>query len=321
MPQPPDNDQHLAQILAGTTGRIRGHEFEENLTRDVNAFSLAALRQYGNPAIVSANFDGVKSGRPAEILLRFLISRFRIADIQKLKAYWLGGLATSGLGDRMLNRSGNQVKRSKADIVVEITTAKELLSLGISTKSCNNKKSTNPQLYLTTPSGFCDLLRRNGLQVESDAEVALKMFCGTDGYRPIDTVQLKNSRTGRTDRWFWEELPALKKAALKQLIVQNQRAIALALFKLAYVDDPYAPSVLLHQIHKPRSPDAVDVAIYQIDDLIDRSLRYKGFELRPYRYRNATHLAPRFQRFGPRQNHSQLQFNLQAGYFNKLEII
>jgi hypothetical protein len=330
MPLVPDDDQHLAQILAGTAGRNRGHEFEQRLASELNNFSLAELSKYSHLVNEPTAFDGVKKGRPAEILLRFLISRFRIAQLQSVKAYWLGGLATAGIGDRVLDESGKPIKRSKADVVVEIMNDGRKMLIGVSTKSCSKANPTNAQLYFTTASSFSSLLRRNGLDVGANAENALKMFCGDEGYKPRDILPTLNLRETDPDRWFWEELPGPERVALELLFSQNQRAISLALLKFAYADDPYPPEVLLHQIRKPLSANTVDVAIYQIDDLVEASVEYKGFELRPYVIRkgrfksdNSIHFAPRFgiiqfQRGGQKQHPTQLQFNLQAGYFNKL---
>jgi hypothetical protein len=73
-----------------------------------------------------------------------------------------------------------------------------------------------------------------------------------------------------------------------------------------------------------------EVAVFTIDELIRYSRSYAGFINKPYfirkgRFKNDPHqhLAPRFgfiqmQRGGQKQHPTQLQFNLQAGYFYNL---
>ena len=87
-------------------------------------------------------------------------------------------------------------------------------------------------------------------------------------------------------------------------------------------------------IHKTRKVDASEdeeFAILSIDQLIDLSAEYRGFEKKKYQVnkgsyrdpRNIYHEAPRFgtvqmQRGGQKQHPTQLQFNLEAGYFYKI---
>ena len=71
-----------------------------------------------------------------------------------------------------------------------------------------------------------------------------------------------------------------------------------------------------------------EVAIYTIDELIQKSRSYNLFSTEPYRINKGSfrdpdgvvHLAPRFgifqmQRAGNKQHPTQLQFNLKSGYF------
>ena len=70
--------------------------------------------------------------------------------------------------------------------------------------------------------------------------------------------------------------------------------------------------------------------MFTVEELIEYSCRNNGFTTTPYTVRkgrfrdpHVTHYAPRFgfvqfQRLGNKQNATQLQFNLQAGYFYKL---
>jgi hypothetical protein len=69
-----------------------------------------------------------------------------------------------------------------------------------------------------------------------------------------------------------------------------------------------------------------------VDELVEFSCSAGGFSTKPYsvrkgRFKDASviHQAPRFgfvqlQQFGNKQNATQLQFNLQAGYFYKLKM-
>ena len=272
----------------------------------------------------------ITNGRPSEELLRFILGSNALSVVTRIKASWLGGLATSGLGDRVLDDNGQPIRRSKSDILVEITSNDAKTQSGVSVKICNNVASTNAQLFFTTAVAFCGLLRNRGLEVSLDAEAALRMFCGDVGFRPRDDVATPASRKSDPDRWFWEELPRLKRNALEDLFSRHQRVITLVLLKYAYLADAYPPDFLIHQMWRAEDPTRADLAIYEIDDLVEQSMRYKGFELREYiirkgRFKTDTlgHLAPRFgivqfQRGGQKQHPTQLQFNLQASYFLKL---
>ena len=325
MPLIPDNDQHLAQILAGTAGRDRGHEFEKTLTADLNRIDWTKER-FTAPAA-----SNLYLGHPANSLMKSVVHRLGIRKITAVKAYWLGGLATSGLGDRVLDDNGNPIKRSKSDVLIEIEHDGIKSTVGVSVKTCNNATPTNAQLYFTTASAFCTLLRTNGIDVSAEAERALRMFCGDVGFRPCDDAKCPKTRKSDPDRWFWEELPATERAELEDLFTTKQREITLVLLKFAYPADPYPPRFLMHQMRGYKDINKSELAIYEIDDLVQQSMDYKGFELRPYLIRKgrfkgdtATHLAPRFgivqfQRGGQKQHPTQLQFNLAAGYFMKLE--
>lgn len=161
-----------------------------------------------------------------------------------------------------------------------------------------------------------------------EAVVALRMFCGEDGFRPLDT--LKNVRERKCDprRWFWEELPQAGKRALEQLFRTHQDEITRFLLQKAYRGDQFIPEFLLHKTKKPKPKSPVETAIYPIETLLTLSREYKGFEKTPYRVKKGSypdppgiqHEAPRFgvvqfQRLGNQQNATELQFNLKAGYF------
>ena len=96
----------------------------------------------------------------------------------------------------------------------------------------------------------------------------------------------------------------------------------------AYLNDPFSPDLILHKTKRSETWGQTELAIYTADELIYHSRKYGGFSLKPYSVRKGTyrdpngisHMAPRFgivqmQRGGQAQHPTQLQFNLQAGYF------
>lgn len=98
------------------------------------------------------------------------------------------------------------------------------------------------------------------------------------------------------------------------------------------MEDPFVPDFLIHKTKAAPAWGQTEVAIYSVDELVDLSHRYHGFETKEYSVRKGsyrdppgyTHLAPRFgivqmQRGGQAQHPEQLQFNLEAGYFYKIE--
>lgn len=241
------------------------------------------------------------------------------------------GLATSGLGDEVFDENGVTIKKSKSDILVEITHEQGVYKTGLSVKTCNKRSPTNDQIYFTTASAFCSLLRLNGIDVSNEAEFALKMFCGDVGYRPIDDAKNK-TRKSDPNRWFYEELPEKEKGELQKIFSENQNEITKILLQKAYQNDPFPPEFLLHQTKVFNDYNDCEVAIFEMNELINFSKRYQGFWLKPYLIRKGsyrgdtnTHFAPRFgfiqfQRGGQKQHPTQLQFNLEAGYFYKLPI-
>lgn len=197
-------------------------------------------------------------------------------------------------------------------------------------KTCNNRTPTNDQLYFTTATAFCSLLRRNGINVPKAAQDALRMFCGDNGCRPKDDPNCPADRVSDPDRWFWEELPRRGRSQFERILRDHQRKVSMILLQKAYPDDPFAPSYLLHQTVKYDDVHDSSLALFTMDELLDCTCAYSGYETRSYRIRKGRfkhdpngHLAPRFgfiqfQRAGNKQHPTQLQFNLQAGYFNKL---
>lgn len=325
----PQNKKHHGQIMAGTAGRNRGHNFEKEIADTINSLSLDVISNL--PPI---DLDEIiYKGDPAILLLRYTISEKRI-DQKKLiglTAFWLGGLATSGKGDSLQTISGENVKSSKSDILLRLQFRRgESIDIGISIKTCSNKTSTNAQLFFTTAGAFCKLLRENDIEVSEIAEHAMKMFCGDKGFRPADMIDV-SKRKSDPDRWFWEELPTKEKNELEKMFKENQTSISEVLFRKAYPNDPFPPDYVLHQTKKIDDSNNVEVAIFSVSRLVNLSQKYLGFELRPYsvkkgRFRGDpnVHLAPRFgviqmQRGGQKQHPTQLQFNLKAGYFYHLK--
>lgn len=318
-----DNERHAAQIAAGTLGRRAGHAFEKKLAEDLNLVSLTETEIPTEPP------GCLQVGQPAIELLRYVLANEGYGRPSELRALWLGGLATARAGDEAFDSSGGAVSRTKSDVLLELSWGSELkVNLGVSVKTCNNATPTNAQLYFTTASGFCTLMRRSRLRVSGKAEEAMKMFCGDVGYRPSDIMPNLDQRLSDPSRWYWEELPDAGRRDLEAFFSENQAAITRVLLREAYVDDPYPPDYLLHQRSRAASPESCPLALFSIDDLVARSCSFGGFTTKAYVIRKGKfasdptpHLAPRFgfvqfQRGGQRQHPTQLQFNLRAGYFN-----
>lgn len=329
MAQKPTDEKHGAQILAGTVGRNKGHSFEKHLAEKINSFDLNDKNLY------IADVKHIFNGDPAFLLLRYVLTTLGLKKLTKMQAWWLGGLATSGEGDAMTDEEGNLITKSKSDILLKFwTDTQEVISVGVSVKTCNKSTPTNDQLYFTTASAFCGLLRRNGVDVSEKAEHSLKMFCGDNGFRPVDTkgFNLEERKTD-PDRWFWEELPKSGREEWENLFSNKQNEISKILLQKAYLSDPFAPEFLLHQTVATTNLDDMEIALFRIDELIKHSSLVGSFSTRPYKIRKgrfkndpAEHLAPRFgfiqmQRGGQKQHPTQLQFNLQAGYFYKLKAV
>ena len=205
------------------------------------------------------------------------------------------------------------------------------MTVGVSTKQCNNQTPTNAQLYFTTARGFVRLLRENQIEVSDKALVALRKFCGDVGFRPLDDEAATRARNIDPRRYFWEELGQARKE-WEQIFGKHQLLITKLLLQKAYLDDPFVPDFLIHKTRFARDWETTEVAIYAIDELLKLSKQHQGFVTRPYTVRKGAyidppgvqHLAPRFgivqmQRGGQAQHPDQLQFNLEAGYFYKLK--
>ena len=323
----PIDEQHALQIQAGIIGRKAGHKFEDALTAKINLLTTPF-----SPKKIADDSIHVFVGEPERIVLDYICSKFAISEVKKVTAISTGVLATSEEGKKWLDVNGIKVTKCKSDVILNITSnhGKEI-TVGISTKQCNNKTPTNAQLYFTTARGFCELLRNNGFEISSKGELALRQFCGDAGFRPQDNASLLIGRKIDPRRFFWEEINKQGRSELEKLFTEKQDEITLLLFQKAYLDDPFAPDFVLHKTKRAESWGKTETALYTVDEIVMLSRRYNGFNLKPYsvrkgRYKDPlgiTHLAPRFgivqmQRGGQKQHPNQLQFNLGAGYFYKI---
>ncbi|HSV94741.1 MAG TPA: hypothetical protein VLH94_02045 [Spirochaetia bacterium] len=317
--------QHKQQIVAGTEGRDRGHLFEKTLAEMITDVNPSLINN-GSFAISNKHLF---TSNPALSLVSYICEFKKIFGIKKIKGYWLGGLATGKSGDFLVSKDV-VVKKSKSDVLIDIVHSAGTLRVGVSVKTCNNKTPTNDQLFFTTASAFCELLRTNNIVVTQSAEKALKMFCGDMGFRPLDMVKDIANRKSDPNRWFYEELPEKDKKEFEKVFGENQNRITEVLLKKAYLGDPFPPDFLLHQTKSFTDIEQCEVALYQIDELINLSAKYKGFWVKSYFVRKGSykgdpneHFAPRFgivqfQRGGQKQHPTQLQFNLESGYFYKI---
>lgn len=319
----PKDEQHRLQILAGTLGRDRGHAFERELAVTISK------TQWSEADFFDYRRQNRVVGNPAVEITKFVANTLDLQRIDHVRAYWLGGLATSGLGDMLQMPNGATISRSKTDVLMSLLSQGREFVRGLTIKTCSTSTPTNDQLYFTTASAFAGLLRRSGIPFSDDAEVALKMFCGDKGYRPVDQVDVIH-RLSDPERWFFEELPRKAREEVSATLGEYQRQVTRILLQLAYPQDPIPPEFLMHITVKPIDIDRSDLALFTIDELVEFSSRFAGFHVREYVIRKgrfkgdpAVHVAPRFgyiqfQRGGQKQHPTQLQFNLMAGYFNHL---
>lgn len=246
-----------------------------------------------------------------------------------IEAIPLGALATAEDGKKWLEVNNVKVKASKSDILLNIYRNNDIKTIGISVKQCLAAKPTNPQLFLSTARAFCNLLRRNNISVSESAEIAMRQFCGDEGFRPIDNSALMKIRKSNPVRFYWEEINRKGLIEWETLLKNKQDEVTRLLLQKAYLDDPFSPEVIIQKTKRVLScPE--EFAIYSIDELISKSRKYAGFvktlktEVSKSKSYDAPkrvkHECPKFgivqmQRFGNKQNATQLQFNLQAGYF------
>lgn len=321
----PINKAHALQIQAGTLGRKSGHLFEDTITSEINGLKF--------PYVPSAtSLQHLNTGNPASLLLEYIAQRERFSIISQAYAISTGALATSEDGRKLLSINGKQVTRCKSDLVLTMEDGQgSQVTVGISTKQCNNKSPTNAQLYFTTARGFSNLLQQNGIPVTNLALDALRQFCGDHGFRPMDNSVAMAGRQLDPRRYFWEEIDPIGRLEWERLFQNRQDDISRLLFQKAYLNDPFAPDYIIHKTKKSASWVATEVAMYSVDELITLSKNYQGFATREYAVKKGSykdpqgvkHLAPRFgviqmQRGGQQQHPDQLQFNLEAGYFYKI---
>lgn len=322
----PINSEHARQIQAGLAGRKSGHFFEEVIAKEINQI------QY---PVEFPNFlnDHVNNGNPARVLLHYIASTFQQQKIERVTALSTGALATSEDGKKWLEVNGVLIKRCKSDIIVTLRFSEHNeKTVGVSTKQCNNLSPTNAQIFFTTARGFASFLTTHGIPISYDAVRTLRQFCGDIGFRPSDDPKHSVNRVTDPRRWFWEETHEPGRIECEKLFSENQDRITRLLLQKAYLEDPFTPDFLLHKTKRATHWNHTEVAIYSIDEIVIHSRHYSGFKLRPYSVRKGSfrdppgviHLAPRFgiiqmQRGGQSQHPEQLQFNLEAGYFYKIE--
>lgn len=158
----------------------------------------------------------------------------------------------------------------------------------------------------------------------------MRQFCGDSGFRPLDDFDCTN-RISTPERYFWEEIDEEGKNEWENLFKNHQDEVTRLLLQKAYLNDPYPPEIILHKTKKASSFDNQEVAVFTMDQFIRLSREYSPFACSFYRVKKGSHRepegfshqAPRFgviqmQRCGNKQNATQLQFNLKAGYFYKL---
>ena len=316
----PKDSKHALQILAGQIGRKKGHEFEFELAKLINTINKKIS--------VSPSIEGVFLDHPEEALIKKCLSICKWTSYDKVEAIALGALATAEEGKKWLKVNGIEVKASKSDILLNIYSGVEVKTVGVSVKQCGAKKPTNPQLFLSTARAFCSLLRRNGITVSENAEVAMRQFCGDIGFRPVDDEAIMKTRKSNPVRFFWEEINKAGLAEWGLLFTKQQDKITRLLLQKAYLNDPFSPEIVIQKTKKVESGPN-EYAIYSVDELVSKSKKYSGFittlktEVSKSSYtspKGVKHECPKFgivqmQRFGNKQNATQLQFNLKAGYF------
>lgn len=309
----PENEAHGLQIEAGTIGRKKGHAFEKQLTDMINNFDLRLLPKH--------KLSHLEVGNPAALLLGYVQQHLGLA-ITGVRAWWIGGLATARDGDALLDNAGKPISKCKSDVWLEVATAEGARRIGVSVKTCNKKTPTNAQMYFTTARAFCQLLISNDIHCSDDAVAALSMFCGDVGYRPMDIMDEAElqKRVSDPNRYYWEGLPQLAQEEWQQIFSEYQDKITLLLFQKAYKDDPFPPSLLLHQTRKYDSIEDCSLALFTMDEVVMQSGRYSGFILSPYVIRKgtykgdpATHYAPDsglFSSNGEDKNSTQPSYSL-----------
>lgn len=321
----PIDEVHALQIQAGIFGRKMGHGFEERIAAEINILRYPRT-------IDNLGDHHVLKGDPATLLIDYIAAAHGHKIIKKAIAISTGALATSEAGLHWLMINGVTVKKCKSDLVITVEYPDGFNpTVGVSTKQCNNATPTNAQLYFTTAQGFSNLLIRGGIPVSQTAVEAMKQFCGNIGSRPQDDPAILAARLTDPRRWFWEEIEAQGRDEWEQIFTERQDDVSRLLFQKAYLDDLFAPDFLLHKTRHATAWEQTEIALYGINKLISLSRAYGGFSKKRYSVKKGSykdpvgisHDAPRFgivqmQRGGQAQHPTQLQFNLEAGYFYKI---
>jgi hypothetical protein len=315
----PIDAKHALQIQSGTEGRKAGHKFELSLANEINNFN--------GEINIGQKVNNLFRGKAPRALIIKALEFFGWNSAEKIEAIALGALATAEDGKKWLKVQGVEVRACKSDILITAYKGQQVKNVGVSVKQCNNRTPTNAQLYFTTATAFINLLKNNGILVSEHGLLALKQFCGDFGFRPIDDKSIINRRTDPR-RFFWEEINQKGKRELEKIFIDYQDKITRLLLQKAYLNDPFIPELLLHKTKKKEEGLKQEYALYSMDELIYLSKLYAGFYKKNYSVRKGSykdpegveHEAPRFgivqmQRGGQTQHPTQLQFNLQAGYF------
>lgn len=314
---------HAAQIQAGMSGRQHGHDFEFNLAQRINDLPF--------PQLASAPNQPVFRGDPTSVLIGYALTHVGWSCCDRAEAIALGALATAEEGKHWLEVNGVTVRACKSDVLLMLyQDGLDPLTIGVSVKQCNNKTPTNAQLFFSTAHAFCELLRRSGIPVSDRGENALRQFCGDPGYRPLDNPRCLMGRVTDPRRFFWEETNQGGRQELEDIFTSMQDNITRLLLQKAYLADPFTPDLVLHKTKKLLH-DPQEYALYSVDQMIALSRSYQGFTKKLYSVNKGQHRdspgikheAPRFgivqmQRGGQKQHPTQLQFNLEAGYFYKI---
>lgn len=212
----PKDEAHAKQIQAGILGRRRGHEFEDELTEKIN--QLASPRSIP----MEEKKEHLFTGEPWNHLIDYVCRNERITKLMKVTALSTGSLATSEHGKHLLLHEGVDIKRCKSDVLLVLHgEGKDAVTVGLSVKQCNTKSPTNAQVFCSTSAAFAKLLRTNGIPVSSQAEVALKRFCGEIDHTPSDDAAIAKNRKVDPRRYFWEELGDEQRHELALLFNEN----------------------------------------------------------------------------------------------------
>lgn len=310
----------LHQIDAGATGRKRGHSYESILSAKLNSLEMPYQKLHKSSKYL-------QNGKPEIILINKILNYLGWDSCISINAYSTGRLATAEDGEKAVSIDGISIKESKSDVIIKVVNKDNIAKIiGISVKQCNNNTPTNAQVFFSTATAFYRMIVGNGFELSENALVAMKQFCGDEGYRPIDNEDC-SKRIYTSERYFWEEINADGRKEWEDLFTNHQDDVTRLLLQKGYSSDPFPPEIILHKTKKATSENE-EIAIFSMDEFIELSRTYNSFVFSKYRVKKGSykepegveHLAPRFgvvqmQRGGQKQHPAQLQFNLKAGYF------